>query len=557
MLRETTLGPASTPDWLTPESEAAARRVWWNNACGRDVDPEQAEAFFRPSRVYLMLGVVLVAVPIALFRYMVCGSGILIGIGLVCLAYYVFKRLRWGIVRAQIGLATRGRVRMAWPIMMNQNLINGTRRSGGALVLVCGDDGDELPDDMFMRVLRVVSAAGASSNNAVERELAALNADETYVDGRRRKIPESLTDRRLMFACDLFVRGADLGAKVEDCPWVPCLVEPGEAGAIEVLSPAVMAAALDRLGAPTRPGASRTGAGQPPPLPGRAAPPTAPPGPRTTKIPSIMLFRTRSAGLDLARVREIVGRVLSGAAKVTEVGKGPIIHGFMIEDGGAIYAVHDSTKPYVARPGLSVWASGLNSVQATRLAEMHSAYVAVDCMKSPADAKVMYSVLGRLAAELLDDHCVLLYSTELGTVAVPDEGTQEALRTDPMGVFPGHGVSYVGPRNETTTSQIAEARRRWPEFETAFREHAGDGLFMVKAGFQHERGTEHMWFVVDTISEGRVSGKLANKPVYFRGAAEGDRVSEVVGEISDWAYAYAGNAAGGFTDPQIRAMLQR
>lgn len=396
--REKTPGPTSTPDWLTPESEAAARRVWWNHACGRDVDPEQAEAVFRPSRVYLMLGVVLVAVPIALFRYMVCGSGILIGIGLVCLAYYVFKRLRWGIVRAQIGLATRGRVRMSWPIMMHQNLIDGTRRSGGALVLVCGDDGDELPDDMFVRVLRLVSAAGASSNNPVERELAALNADETYVDRRRRKIPESLTDRRLMFACDLFVRGADLGAKVEDCPWVPCLVEPGEAGTIEVLSPAVMAAALDQIDALTRPGALRSVAGGPPPLPGRAAPPTEPPGPRTTKIPSITLFRTRSAGLDLARVREIVGRVLSGAAKVTEVGKGPIIHGFMIEHGGAIYVVHDSTKPYVARPGLTAWAAQIGDVRPQRLAEMHNAFVAVDCMSPPADRGAMYRVIGALVS---------------------------------------------------------------------------------------------------------------------------------------------------------------
>jgi len=117
-------------------------------------------------------------------------------------------------------------------------------------------------------------------------------------------------------------------------------------------------------------------------------------------------------------------------------------------------------------------------------------------------------------------------------------------------------VVTVGASDPEIDAAMAEARRRWPELVSAFREHAGE-RFAVKYPFPRgPRSVEHVWIAVTAIDEDRVTGTIDNEPVGKIGHELGETVTVPSKDISDWLYHVKGkkDPVGGFT---VKVLLAR
>ena len=109
----------------------------------------------------------------------------------------------------------------------------------------------------------------------------------------------------------------------------------------------------------------------------------------------------------------------------------------------------------------------------------------------PAELDEAYGWMGRLIAELADSDCVAIFSPATDQMNVYDETLEEGLRSKhPLDVFVEPTFLPVVEIDEQAASvqmAIAEAQRRWPEFERAFGRRTGEQLFAVKAPFCRRR----------------------------------------------------------------------
>ena len=91
------------------------------------------------------------------------------------------------------------------------------------------------------------------------------------------------------------------------------------------------------------------------------------------------------------------------------------------------------------------------------------------------------------------------------------------------------------------------ARLRFPEFQKAFNEQQGDD-FKARTLFKDGDLTEHMWFNVETIEDGKITGRLANKPVDLVNVKKGAPVSITINQLEDWHFVNQDDVEeGGYT----------
>ena len=135
--------------------------------------------------------------------------------------------------------------------------------------------------------------------------------------------------------------------------------------------------------------------------------------------------------------------------------------------------------------------------------------------------------------------------------------SSEPRSVHPLSVFPGYGVKLMPGDDPEISRGVAEARVRWAEFLAGWRDHQHEGMFTVKAEFLHDAGCEHMWIEVKAMEPEKITGVLANKPVYSTQWREGQVVTVTPDRISDWAMVWKGAFEGYFTDPKLRALMKR
>lgn len=93
-----------------------------------------------------------------------------------------------------------------------------------------------------------------------------------------------------------------------------------------------------------------------------------------------------------------------------------------------------------------------------------------------------------------------------------------------------------------------EARKRWPEFVSAFENRQPNHTFTVKAAFTDGALREHMWMEVTAVNDLSVSGKLDNDPQDLKNMKSGDIVQVGVAAVEDWEVSRGvRRIAGGFT----------
>ena len=99
----------------------------------------------------------------------------------------------------------------------------------------------------------------------------------------------------------------------------------------------------------------------------------------------------------------------------------------------------------------------------------------------------------------------------------------------------------------------AEARRRFPEFATAFQNGAGSD-FAVKAQLVANGGREHIWVRVKQLMGNTIAGDLGNNPINSGELMLGSRVEVDLSQVEDWIFSRNGAREGMFTKPVLLQM---
>ena len=99
----------------------------------------------------------------------------------------------------------------------------------------------------------------------------------------------------------------------------------------------------------------------------------------------------------------------------------------------------------------------------------------------------------------------------------------------------------------------AEARRRFPEFATAFQNGAGSD-FAVKAQLVANDGREHIWVKVKELRGNTIAGDLGNNPINSGELKLGSTVEVDLSQVEDWIFSRNGAREGMFTKPVLLQM---
>jgi uncharacterized protein YegJ (DUF2314 family) len=114
-----------------------------------------------------------------------------------------------------------------------------------------------------------------------------------------------------------------------------------------------------------------------------------------------------------------------------------------------------------------------------------------------------------------------------------------------------HQQIDLAPDDPELVAAVAKARAELPEIKQRFLGElmAGKSL-AVKRGFPYGESDdiEHMWIRVETWSDDRIVGELANAPTYAKQYVVGDTVEALETEVTDWLiFADGVIVEGGYT----------
>lgn len=234
------------------------------------------------------------------------------------------------------------------------------------------------------------------------------------------------------------------------------------------------------------------------------------------------------------------------------VGEAPL---FVVRAKDCMFMVHYFDRPYFDDP--EEVSASMRDIRVGYVVEQHTGWFSVDLMSAgdetdPTDP-ASYAMIGKLFAEIVDDHCLALLFPAFQTCLPWEPGFEQSLRTDnPLSAL---NVDYlpvvrVDANDPRMIAAVDEARSRFDEFVSAFENRsADDESYAVKAPIDAGGNTEVIWMTVQGIENGIIYGVLANDPVDLGRLKIGDRVKSRVEDLNDWMYTTATDdePIGGFT----------
>lgn len=235
-------------------------------------------------------------------------------------------------------------------------------------------------------------------------------------------------------------------------------------------------------------------------------------------------------------------------------GEHPPFHIIITKPILGMFVLHSLDQPYFDDPEEA--AREIGNLRVVEVISNHQSWLALDYIRhgnDPLQEQAAYRLIGKAIAALADDETLALMAPGYRYFNFWSSKLEELLAgPDPFSVFreevkaPVIGV----PDGDSIEQAIAEARRRWPEFVSAFQgRQPDDKRFIVKAPFTSEDGdNEHMWLEVFGLEPEYVHGHLINEPFHNKKLKKGSQVEVPVSEISDWLCPDdQGNAKGNFT----------
>lgn len=223
---------------------------------------------------------------------------------------------------------------------------------------------------------------------------------------------------------------------------------------------------------------------------------------------------------------------------------------YKIELESGLYVINNIAEPYfenASELGKQIAEPELRKA----VAESH-AWISVDWAgkKEPADLRVAYRDMGKIAAALARPDALAIYSPEAGQLSVFNDAVATTMTgSDPLQIFDGDTDETVSIRDDDPQLQAAQAKARkaWPEFTRAFQAKAGTN-FAVNGRILEGDDSEYMWLSVTSIDADRVHGTLDNVPVALTTLKIGQDLHVKVSDVDDWIYTGTDDVpVGGFT----------
>lgn len=226
-----------------------------------------------------------------------------------------------------------------------------------------------------------------------------------------------------------------------------------------------------------------------------------------------------------------------------------------VQIGSQRFVINDIGELYFENPAKV--AGEIDDPQLSRAVREHRAWISIDWAgeQRPADLRAVYQQIGKLTVPLIGRDTLAVYSPDTGRLHLNDATLAKHLSSnDPLqdlGSVPGRAVPRpvsVSSEDPRLKEAEAEARRRWPEFQRAFKEKTGALYFAVKAPITESNRTEYMWIKVTQIDHSNVHGSLENDPEGLKAAKYGQDVHAKIADVEDWLYTTeADEVVGNFT----------
>ncbi len=281
---------------------------------------------------------------------------------------------------------------------------------------------------------------------------------------------------------------------------------------------------------------------------------------------SIVMLRSRPANLAEADVRQACRRAYGSDPRE--------IHRIDLPDGAghSLVAVFDDkpsigvivcAKPYMSPEEAEATAADLEHPVTRQAMTGHVAWVSVDVMGSTEirhTSEVLagaHGFLAPLAAELIDDACLLLYLSASKKVAEPGEKAEAMLREGRLAELFGDAelhapMLHAREGDPQIARAMAEAKRRLPEFVMAFERAGGTGDFLFKARYSigpDGSGDEYVWLRLEAIERDAFVGTIENNTDDPAIPKKGARDRVPIDRVADWGYAdETGEMQGVFVD---------
>lgn len=266
---------------------------------------------------------------------------------------------------------------------------------------------------------------------------------------------------------------------------------------------------------------------------------------------SVVVFRSSFAQLSEAQVRAAHRRAFGVEATINRI---PAPDRDGTNRGGSLFAIMcdahpplgviDSSVPYLTKEEAVEVAAAQEHPDVRRAMMEHSAWIGVDAMgldgKIDADTlEKVHRMLGRFAAELLDDRSMLLYLPRTGRVAKTGSSAEESLASGALAELFGddelHAPMFqVKGDDPEIEKAIATAQRRLPEFLGAFERLGEASQPLFKAHF--EEAAENIWLELASIEKQGLRGRIANNPIHASIPPKGQLATVKLADVIDWVY---------------------
>lgn len=277
-------------------------------------------------------------------------------------------------------------------------------------------------------------------------------------------------------------------------------------------------------------------------------------------IRSVAIFRKTALSMSEQRLKALVERALGDQPEISMLPMPPRDDGaqlFAFVRGGLAFGVIGVPRPYVDPAAHEEVRAMVKDPEALAGMLEHRAWVSVDHMRGSAELAEINAIIGKVAAELIDEEAMLLYDVKHQRFAKIDEMTRDMLRGPaPMIIFGADGTDVAIEVDDAAMEAAKrQAQDRWQEFLIAWHNRQAEEFFSVKGPFHDGRHTEHMWVTVDEADEKGARGAIGNEPTVVKSVKEGDRVSVAFADVEDWLIVDpSGKMRGGFS---MGAMLAR
>lgn len=207
--------------------------------------------------------------------------------------------------------------------------------------------------------------------------------------------------------------------------------------------------------------------------------------------------------------------------------------------------------------------ASVTDVRAQRKAIAHIAFIEVACndIADTHPPELLDRWQRALVAGLMGEQTLGLFEPLTGAFREADTKLAQLLTSETprsqLFSCPLPPVVRVSSDDPLLAAAVNEARRRWPEFVSAFSERHPEQHFSVKAPVTYAGRTEHIWVEVTAVTTDYVCGRLGNDPVDLGALKLGDPITVPVSALEDWLYVLSSEPVGGFTIPIVTSARRR